>query len=486
MESFSQEIPNQFLCPISLEIMVEPVICQDGFTYERKSIVDLIKLKKNSSPMTREPMDLNIVIPNMALKQIIETYAKTNCIKLKKSSNNTVLTNSTNSTYDENLANLQRQRESMLEKYEGEQKEKYRTRAMAIEREKQEQRKKQQEEKERKLQIAREKHELQRVANMFNSRDLPILHAGGIQLINNNIHYWVEFIKKKFVFDVNVLLKIKHANINELYRHYTKLCNDIIWIKKYVYASKDTKPFVDYVYDFWNDENKLDDIIDKLKIQINSEPKDCSSHRTYCLVCSICNKKQALEAELKEYTKLKNNLTFLRKPREYYYVNYEEFLNTYKSQCQYTNQIYHRGPLYDSFHTTEIRACNSPVETYFGNKAFYNIYHIWDREQLDKINFFVNIAKYIGLINNNDTNYQIKCCGIRMDEKTEEEIRRIYRNGTYECILDHIQYILFKKNAFINRRFQLMFSSDFDDLIKIGMVIVELIEFIRPEVILMN
>lgn len=64
--------------------MSDPVICQDGYTYDRISILGL---KKSLSPMTRQPIDLKVLIPNIALRQIIEQYAQTNGIKLKKTTN---------------------------------------------------------------------------------------------------------------------------------------------------------------------------------------------------------------------------------------------------------------------------------------------------------------------------------------------------------------------------------------------------------------
>ena len=51
----SGNIPNEFLCPISLEIMRDPVICKDGHTYERAVILKW--LETNSvSPLTRTPI----------------------------------------------------------------------------------------------------------------------------------------------------------------------------------------------------------------------------------------------------------------------------------------------------------------------------------------------------------------------------------------------------------------------------------------------
>jgi hypothetical protein len=73
------EIPQEFKCPISLEIMDDPVICEDGYTYDRKSIQSL---RSSISPMTREPINIHNLIPNRALKETIERFLLENNINL--------------------------------------------------------------------------------------------------------------------------------------------------------------------------------------------------------------------------------------------------------------------------------------------------------------------------------------------------------------------------------------------------------------------
>ena len=49
-------IPKEFLmCPITMDIMIDPVICDDGFTYEKKAILQIIDGK---SPLTRQTINL--------------------------------------------------------------------------------------------------------------------------------------------------------------------------------------------------------------------------------------------------------------------------------------------------------------------------------------------------------------------------------------------------------------------------------------------
>ena len=67
------EPPEYFICPISTDVMEEPVIAMDGHTYDRTSI-ELWFQNHNSSPMTREIIN-STLIPNFNLKsQISEWY----------------------------------------------------------------------------------------------------------------------------------------------------------------------------------------------------------------------------------------------------------------------------------------------------------------------------------------------------------------------------------------------------------------------------
>ena len=64
-------IPDEFICPITLEVMKDPVICNDGYTYERSAIESITG---NISPMTRQEIDKTNLIPNRALKHCILRY----------------------------------------------------------------------------------------------------------------------------------------------------------------------------------------------------------------------------------------------------------------------------------------------------------------------------------------------------------------------------------------------------------------------------
>lgn len=50
------DIPPEYLCPITQEVMLEPVVCSDGFTYEKRAITEWFLSGKYTSPMTNETL----------------------------------------------------------------------------------------------------------------------------------------------------------------------------------------------------------------------------------------------------------------------------------------------------------------------------------------------------------------------------------------------------------------------------------------------
>uniref|UniRef100_A0A3B4X6I5 WD repeat, SAM and U-box domain-containing protein 1 n=1 Tax=Seriola lalandi dorsalis TaxID=1841481 RepID=A0A3B4X6I5_SERLL len=70
-ESACSGIPDEFLCPITRELMKEPVIAADGYSYEREAIESWINTKNRSSPMTNLPLLTTLLTPNHTLKMAI-------------------------------------------------------------------------------------------------------------------------------------------------------------------------------------------------------------------------------------------------------------------------------------------------------------------------------------------------------------------------------------------------------------------------------
>lgn len=60
-------------CPITLEIFNEPVLAQDGHTYEKSAIERWIQDNGNS-PLTRQPLSLSNLYPNYTVKKMVECF----------------------------------------------------------------------------------------------------------------------------------------------------------------------------------------------------------------------------------------------------------------------------------------------------------------------------------------------------------------------------------------------------------------------------
>ena len=66
-------VPHEFRCPISMELMKDPVVCEDGHSYDRESIVGWLE-RSQTSPMTRQPISRAALRPNLALKASIKRW----------------------------------------------------------------------------------------------------------------------------------------------------------------------------------------------------------------------------------------------------------------------------------------------------------------------------------------------------------------------------------------------------------------------------
>ena len=51
-----EEIPEEFICPITQDVMRNPVLCSDGYIYEKAAIEEWLISRRKTSPMTNLPM----------------------------------------------------------------------------------------------------------------------------------------------------------------------------------------------------------------------------------------------------------------------------------------------------------------------------------------------------------------------------------------------------------------------------------------------
>ncbi|KAK3038844.1 hypothetical protein RJ639_028566 [Escallonia herrerae] len=80
----SLAIPHEFLCPITLEIMTDPVIVATGQTYERESIQQWLDSNHRTCPKTGQVLAHLSLAPNFALKNLILQWCEKNNFQLPK------------------------------------------------------------------------------------------------------------------------------------------------------------------------------------------------------------------------------------------------------------------------------------------------------------------------------------------------------------------------------------------------------------------
>jgi hypothetical protein len=79
-------LPNEYYCPITLELMRDPVVAKDGHTYERTAIEDWFRQSSGTdrnaiSPKTGDAMGCKLT-PNHAMKAMIrDEESKTSMVE---------------------------------------------------------------------------------------------------------------------------------------------------------------------------------------------------------------------------------------------------------------------------------------------------------------------------------------------------------------------------------------------------------------------
>ncbi|KAL5552909.1 hypothetical protein UlMin_040310 [Ulmus minor] len=77
--------PDDLRCPISLEIMVDPLTISSGHTYDRFSIMKWFGAGNSTCPKTGEKLTNTEMVPNLALRRLIQVYCYENCIPFVES-----------------------------------------------------------------------------------------------------------------------------------------------------------------------------------------------------------------------------------------------------------------------------------------------------------------------------------------------------------------------------------------------------------------
>uniref|UniRef100_A0AC35UA66 RING-type E3 ubiquitin transferase n=1 Tax=Rhabditophanes sp. KR3021 TaxID=114890 RepID=A0AC35UA66_9BILA len=73
-----REIPDYLCGKISFELLRNPVVTSSGFTYDRDEIKEHLNRVGHFDPMTRAPLTEDQLIPNLAMKEVLDNFLSEN------------------------------------------------------------------------------------------------------------------------------------------------------------------------------------------------------------------------------------------------------------------------------------------------------------------------------------------------------------------------------------------------------------------------
>jgi U-box domain len=79
------DVPPEFICPITLDVMKNPILTRSGMSYERAAIIHWLQNGSNTCPLTRKSLSMTDLISNKALKDRIDFWTWANDIPVSTS-----------------------------------------------------------------------------------------------------------------------------------------------------------------------------------------------------------------------------------------------------------------------------------------------------------------------------------------------------------------------------------------------------------------
>eukprot|EP00803_Ostreobium_quekettii_P009239 evm.model.scf_479.6 EVM.evm.TU.scf_479.6 scf_479:33896-37924(+) len=86
-EKGAPQAPSSFYCPISMELMSEPVMVATGHTYDKECIERWLAQGHRTCPVTGQRLRHLELVPNFALRNAIQEWATAHGVKLRNDGN---------------------------------------------------------------------------------------------------------------------------------------------------------------------------------------------------------------------------------------------------------------------------------------------------------------------------------------------------------------------------------------------------------------
>jgi hypothetical protein len=73
-DNVMEDAPEEFICPLTLCIMTDPVVSKDGKNFDRAAILKWLAKGHENCPLTRQPLHLSSLVPNHKLRRSIQQW----------------------------------------------------------------------------------------------------------------------------------------------------------------------------------------------------------------------------------------------------------------------------------------------------------------------------------------------------------------------------------------------------------------------------
>ena len=72
------EAPSEFVCPLTLDVMNDPIMTKYGQSYERSALLEWLQSGHGVCPLSRRPLHLQDIVTNHGLRMKVEEWRKEN------------------------------------------------------------------------------------------------------------------------------------------------------------------------------------------------------------------------------------------------------------------------------------------------------------------------------------------------------------------------------------------------------------------------
>jgi hypothetical protein len=75
-------VPDEFICPLTLEIFSDPLMSKHGHNFERNAILEWLAEGNPECPLTRKPLSPSMLFPNVKMRLKVKKWQEENNLEI--------------------------------------------------------------------------------------------------------------------------------------------------------------------------------------------------------------------------------------------------------------------------------------------------------------------------------------------------------------------------------------------------------------------